>query len=390
MSSKLSIPVLALTVAGIGCGGSAEPTAESMDETSEELRLGQPKIIEVVEQENYVSDQDEVEALAHDKELVNAWGLAFNPAGPAWISSNGRGLANVYNSEGTRLLRVVVPTPKVPRHGLHKKRIKMKEPSAPTGQVFNGSDDFKKDRFIIVTEDGTVAGWQPGFQMKAVLRFVADDGAIYKGDALAQAHDGLRLYAADFHNNKVDVFDKDYNLLKLRHAFEDELIPCDFAPFNIFEYKDLLFVTYAKQDDDKEDDVAGEGNGFVDVFDTEGKLLDRLIKRGQLNSPWGVAVAPSNFGKASNKLLVGNFGNGRINAYDFAVDGLKLHAKFAGALGESPHRPLVIDGLWAVVFGPGTGGFEEDDIYFHRRSGRRNARAVRRAGRRPRRRGIDG
>jgi uncharacterized protein (TIGR03118 family) len=338
--------------------------AESTDETNEELRLGHPKIIEVVEQENYVSDQDEVEALAHDKELVNAWGLAFNPAGPAWISSNGKGLANVYNSEGTRLLRVVVPTPKVPRHWSPKKRMKMKEPSAPTGQVFNGSDDFKKDRFIIVTEDGTVAGWQPDFKMRAVLRFVADDGAIYKGNALATAHDGLRLYVADFHNNKVDVFDEHYKLLKLRHAFEDDRIPCDFAPFNIFEYKNLLFVTYAKQDEDKEDDVPGRGNGFVDVFDAEGRLLDRLIQRGQLDSPWGVAVAPSDFGRASNKLLVGNFGNGRINAYDLTMDGLKLRAKFAGALGDSPRHALVIDGLWAVVFGPGTGGFDADDIYF--------------------------
>jgi uncharacterized protein (TIGR03118 family) len=364
MSTKAWISALALAAAGIGCGGSAETTAESTDETSEELRLGHPKIIEVVEQENYVSDQDEVEALAHDKELVNAWGLAFNPDGPAWVSSNGRGLANVYNSEGTRLLRVKVPTPKVRRHWSHKKQMKMKEPSAPTGQVFNGSDDFKMDRFIIVTEDGTVAGWQRDFGMKAKLRFTADDGAIYKGNALAHAHDGLRLYVADFHNNKVDVFDDDYKLLKLRHAFEDDRIPCDFAPFNIFEYKNLLFVTYAKQDDDKEDDVPGLGNGFVDVFDAEGRLLDRLIKHGQLDSPWGVAVAPSNFGKASNKLLVGNFGNGRINAYDLTMDGFKLSAKFAGALGDSPRHALVIDGLWAVVFGLGAGGFEEDDIYF--------------------------
>ena len=113
MSTKVWISALALAAAGVGCGGAAESVAESTDDTSEELRLGHPKIIEVVEQENYVSDQDEVEALAHDKELVNAWGLAFNPAGPAWISSNGKGLANVYNSVGTRLLRVVVPTPKM-------------------------------------------------------------------------------------------------------------------------------------------------------------------------------------------------------------------------------------------------------------------------------------
>src|SRR5262249_47345522 len=158
----------------------------------------------------------------------------------------------VISDDGETLFRVNIPTPDG-----------VEPPSAPTGQVFNRiSSDFKGDAFIFVTENGTVAGWHSGFE--AVLRFTAKDEAIYKGVAIAETHRGRHLLAADFHNNKIDVFDDHYKLLDRQHDFFDDLIPCDFAPFNVFVHKNLVFVTYAKQDVNKEDDVKGPGNGFVE------------------------------------------------------------------------------------------------------------------------------
>jgi uncharacterized protein (TIGR03118 family) len=362
--------LLSLVSAGLAASCGAGPDPNGVVTEVESLRAGPTnRIAALVTQENYVSDQPGV-AEATDPELVNAWGLAFNPAGPAWVSSNGRGLSPVFDSEGNRLLRVVVPTAKGGE-----------PPSAPTGQVFNGdANSFKGDVFIFVTEDGTVSGWQPAFGTDAMLRVDrAKREAIYKGVAIAGCHGRLQLYAADFHNNRIDIFDDHYRPVRAhdehsrrdhdrRHdddRFVDRHLPDGFAPFNIIAHGDLLFVSYAKQDADGEDDVAGPGNGFVDVFDTDGNLVQRLISRGVLDSPWGMAFQPPPEGKKSERLLVGNFGDGRVNVFKLERRGDRhLRAILKGTLGTAPDQPLVIDGLWALVFGLGAGGFDADDLYF--------------------------
>jgi uncharacterized protein (TIGR03118 family) len=174
-------------------------------------------------------------------------------------------------------------------------------------------------------------------------------GAIYKGVAIGSTTSGDFLYAANFHAGTIDVFDKDFHATTLAGPFSDPNIPAGFAPFNIENLEGQLYVTYAKQDADKEDDVAGQGLGFVDVFDTNGHFLQRVATRGQLNAPWGLAFAPADFGRFSNDLLVGNFGNGRINAYRRQGG----HFHFVGQLRGLDGKRIMIDGLWALRFGSG-------------------------------------
>jgi uncharacterized protein (TIGR03118 family) len=216
--------------------------------------------------------------------------------------------------------------------------------SAPTGQVFNDSaDDFKGDKFIVDTEDGTLAGWQDG--KKAVLRVDQSSDSGYKG--LALVHDGkkARLVAANFHKGTVDVFDANYKPVK-NAGFEDADIPAGFAAFNVAALNDQVYITYAKQDKDKGDDVHAPGNGYVSVFDTDGSFVKRLISQGKLNSPWGLAIAPDSWGDLAGMLLVGNFGDGAIHAYDPETGDL------VATLTNQKGHTLHLDGLWAIVVGP--------------------------------------
>jgi uncharacterized protein (TIGR03118 family) len=174
--------------------------------------------------------------------------------------------------------------------------------------------------------------------------------AIYKGLAIAQTQDGARLYAADFHGAKIDVFDEQFAPVQQAGAFTDAALPDGYAPFDIQELQGLLYVAYAKQDADAEDEVAGAGLGFVDVYDTSGNLLKRLISQGELNAPWGLALAPRGFGGFGGDLLVGNFGDGMINAYN------PRSGEFEGRLMNEDGNPIQIDGLWALRFGNGVFG----------------------------------
>lgn len=374
-----SIQVLgiSLTIAAIGCGGqtTAPPTSNTppsvpagtsggtppVSSVLEALMAetkGHPAIEGTVKQENIVSDQAGM-AKAMDPVLKNAWGLAFNPSGPAWVSANGSGTSQVYDDSGKVLLSVTIPPPK---GGM--------PPSAPTGQVFNrqASSAFSGDLFIFATEDGTIAAWQKSNGTTAVLR--ADNSAsmaIYKGVAIASPLTQLgrvQLYAADFHNNEIDVFDDQYMPVTSPGSFTDPDLPAGFAPFNVRGVGPLLLVSYAKQDEAAEDDVKGPGNGFVDVFSAEGFFLQRLISGGQLDSPWGMLFAPDK-DRASVDIAIGNFGDGMINIYNLSVKDLRVDARWEGALGDaSSGKPLVIDGLWALEFGSGQSGFEADEIYF--------------------------
>lgn len=304
-------------------------------------------------QHNLVSDGS-VPVDHTDPSLVNAWGIAFNPFGPVWMADNGSGVSTLYDGTGNPIPLVVgIPSPTNPNGG-----------GNPTGIVFNGSGGFTvssgtssgPSRFIFATEDGVIAGWAPNVNQTLAIRVIphADTAVtsttpVYKGLALSAGGNGSLLYAADFHNNKIDVFDSTFKLVTTLPvgAFTDLKIPAGFAPFGIQAINGDIYVSYAMQDAARHDDVKGKGFGFVNVFDPNGVLIKRVASRGNLNAPWGMALAPAGFGKLSNRLLVGNFGDGRINAYDPAT------GEFAGQLKASHGTPIEIDGLWGLAFGNG-------------------------------------
>ena len=281
-----------------------------------------------------VSDQPGVAAQT-DPNLVNAWGLTSGPTTPWWVSDNGTDKSTLYRgSDGLPQALVVAVA------------------GGPTGTVFNPTTGFVlptggKALFIFDSEDGKVRAWNgaQGTNSKMVADRSSVD-AIYKGLAFADTSAGPRLYAADFHNARVDVFDGSFGLVP--GGFVDPSLPSGYAPFGIQTIGDRVFVTYAKQDADAEDEVAGQSLGFVDVFSTAGDLLGRVAQHGQLNAPWGLALAPSSFGRFAGDLLVGNFGDGQINAYEELPNG---HFAHRGELRSAGGGSISIDGLWALQFG---------------------------------------
>jgi len=305
-----------------------------------------------------VSDQPGVAAIT-DPHLVNAWGIALNPnAGAFWVASNAKDLSLLYRGDvnGSAFQKVSL---EVATHV-----------GSPTGEVFNGTTDFQigpssssvPATFIFASESGAVSAWNTNIPSSpstdAVVQFQASDGAIYKGIALANNGSGNFLYLADFHNNKIDVLNGSFQLTTLSGSFTDTHLPQGYAPFNVAAINGKLYVTYAQQDSTAEDDVAGKGHGFIDVFDLNGNFQKRLVTRGVLNSPWGMVIAPASFGTFSNDLLVGNFGNGQINAFDPTT------GAFKGRLTESPGHPVVIDGLWGLTFGNGVSAGDGTTLYF--------------------------
>jgi len=262
---------------------------------------------------------------------------------------------------------VAVPAPAAPPAGL--------VPGA-SGIVFNGGTSFVVSSgttsgpaaFIFSTEDGTISGWSPAVDRTHAIRtvdnFGGGSGAVYKGLALASSSQSQQeLFATNFRSGRVDVFDTSFQPVQTsRFAFVDPFIPRGFAPFGIATIQGDLLVTYAKQNATRDADVAGPGNGFVDVFNTDGRLLHRVATRGALNSPWGLVVAPPTFGAFAGDLLVGNFGNGRIHAFKMDADGDS--SRFAGTLENAGDRPLVIDGLWALQFGNGGTAGPASTLFF--------------------------
>ncbi len=282
-----------------------------------------------------------------DPKLVNPWGIAFGPTTPIWISDNKTGFSTLYNGAGQPFpigspLQVTIPPPSGGQ-----------PPSAPTGIVFNSGTDFAGSHFIFATEDGTIAAWTSG---STAIREVDNSasGAVYKG--LARV--GGMLYGANFNSGKVDVFNSNFAPITVPGGFTDPNLPSGYAPFNVQNINGLLYVTFAKQDAGKHDDVSGPGNGFVDIFDTNGVLQKRLISNGALNSPWGLALAPAGFGSFGGDLLVGNFGDGTINAFDPA------NGTFLGALKDANGNPIVNEGLWGLAFGNGAQGTSTTALYF--------------------------
>jgi uncharacterized protein (TIGR03118 family) len=310
-------------------------------------------------QHNLVSDLQGA-AITTDLRLKNPWGIAFSSSGPFWISDNATGVATVYTGQATPFpnsqtpLKVTVPPP-----------TGSTATSAPTGIVFNGTKNFVVSSggksgpavFIFATEDGTISGWNPNVNGGAAILKVDNSasGAVYKGLAMFTSNSGNFLYATDFHNNAVTMFDSNFNLVT---SFTDTSLPAGFAPFGIANIHGLLYVTFAMQKaPENHDDQAGFGNGFVDVFSPGGGLIRQFAAGGPLNSPWGLAFA-SDFGAFSNALLVGNFGDGAINAFDFES------GNFLGQLGDQRGLPLFIDGLWSLAFGNGGLGGNPNVLYF--------------------------
>jgi uncharacterized protein (TIGR03118 family) len=302
-------------------------------------------------QHNLVSD---IAGLADhtDINLRNPWGISFSASSAFWVSDNHSGLSTLYNSSGTPQSLVVNIPP--PANGA--------PPAAPTGTIFNSTTNFPvagttPARFIFATEDGTISGWASGTD--AVLKVdKSASGAVYKGLASGSSGGNNYLYAADFHGGNIDVYDANYNPVTLAGTFADATIPAGFAPFNIQNIKGELFVTYAAQDGDKHDDVPGPGYGYVNVFDTAGHLLRRFASTGVLDSPWGVALTPSGFGAFPNAMLIGNFGDGRINAFDAAT------GTWLGTVNNTNGLPVTIQGLWALAFGNGGNGGDTHTLYF--------------------------
>ncbi len=306
------------------------------------------------QQINLVSDVAGL-AATQDPNLVNPWGLTASGTSPWWVADNGTGVSTLYNGAGQKLsLVVTVPPP-----------LGSPPPSTPTGIVFNGSSDFQVGpnqpaRFIFVTEDGTISGWNPGANpTNAILKVSNAGSAIYKGATLAQANGANYLYVANFFNGSVDVFDKNYVQVPVPPgAFTDPNLPDGFAPFNVQNISGNVFVTFAKQSDNKHDEVDGPGLGFVDAFDSNGVLLQRLRSGHWMNAPWGVALAPAGFGKLSGKLLVGQFGSGEIASFD------PINGNFQGLLRGLHGQPLEIEGLWALRFGNGANAGPLNTLFF--------------------------
>ena len=331
------------------------------------------------QQINLVSDQPGM-ALNLDPTLVNAWGISAAPnSGAFWVSANGTGLSELYlgdvnGSAISQPFKVTIPGGK------------------PTGQVFNinqpmmgtgNSTDFSvtdgtnsgASVFLFASETGAITGWHPGvgtpmptpfgpLSTTAEVGFQATDGAIYTGLAAGDVGTTHFLYAADFHNGKIDVIDGQFHKLALGvngfDTFTDRKLRDGFAPFNVQNLGGKLYVTYAQQDAARDGgSVAGQGNGFVDVFDTSGHLLQRVATHGHLNAPWGVAIAPAGFGSFGGDLLVGNFGDGHINAYD-----PKHHFSFDGQLRGVDRMPITISGLWGLQFGNGASAGDANSLYF--------------------------
>jgi uncharacterized protein (TIGR03118 family) len=292
-------------------------------------------------QTNLVSDIPGM-AKTTDPNLVNPWGVSFNPVSPFWVSDNGTGLATLYDGAGD-IIPLVVTVP--PPGG-----------AAPTGQVFNSSSSFNGDLFIFATEGGTITGWRGALGTTAETLFPGT-GGVYKGLAIATTPNGTYLYATDFHNNSINVV-PGTGAPSLSGTFTDPTLPAGYAPFNIQNIGGKLYVTYAVQDAAKHDDVPGPGHGIVDVFDLQGNLLQRLISNGPLNSPWGMAIAPAGFGNFGNDLLVGNLRDGTINAFDPTT------GSFLGQLDGANGMPLINLGLWDLTFGNGGNGGSKSDLYF--------------------------
>jgi len=319
-----------------------------------------PSTAQFYTQNNLVSDGPSVPAECIDPNLVNAWGLDASATSPWWVSDNGTSKTSLYP---VNTISPPLPAPPCPSSFLFFAVPGASGPGAPTGLVANNGTGFvvtttitASARFILSSEDGTISVFN-GSSLLAVPVNNSASGAVYKGLAIAiGTATGDFLYATNFHASTVDVFNSTFTQVNSTlplGAFTDPNIPAGYAPFGIQNLNGVIYVTYALQDAAKHDDVAGKGHGFVNAFDTGGTLLNRVASKGRLNSPWGLALAPPNFGLFSGDLLIGNQGDGKINAFDPGAQRGNGEYENRGQLHSTDGPPLVIDRLWGLAFGHG-------------------------------------
>ena len=317
-------------------------------------------------QTNLISNLKTVGAQVVDPNLKNPWGLAMSPTSPLWVANNATGTATVYriNVGGTTVTKVPVTVT------LPGGRASTGDGPSPTGQVFNPTNGFVVTSpagsgpamFIFSAEAGQISAWSPvadpitAGASTAQVEF-SSPTAVYKGLTIASTDDGTFLYASNFHDGTVDVFNSNFQLVHLPGDFQDPALPAGYAPFGIQAIRNFIYVTYALQNADKHDDVSGAGHGFIDIYTKEGFLVKRLVSGGDLNSPWGLTLAPGAFGRFSAKLLVGNFGDGLIHGYT------RFSGQPKGALLDEHGQPIQIDDLWALRFGTDTTGGERTLLF---------------------------
>jgi uncharacterized protein (TIGR03118 family) len=308
---------------------------------------------------NLISDQAGTADLT-DPNLVNGWGIAISAASPFWICDGGTGLSTVYTASATAFsisaTKAAIPPSS---SGANKVCTGIIANSVTTGFLV-GPAPGRSPNFIFATEGGTISGWASAVDPLNAQMAIDNSatGAVYKGLAQVGAPTS-QIYAANFKSGAIEVYDANWKPVTLAAgAFTDPAVPAGFAPFNIQNLGGKLYVTYAKQGATKVFDSPGVGNGYVDVYDASGKLLQHLAEKGNLNSPWGVQLAPASFGRFGGALLVGNFGDGMINAYD------QTTGAWLGTLTDATGKNLVIDGLWGLQFGNGGSGGDVNSLYF--------------------------
>lgn len=303
---------------------------------------------------NLVSDGS-VAAVTVDPALINPWGISYSPAGPFWVSDNNAGVSTLYDGAGNKVgLTVNIPAAGGGSGG------------TATGQVYNSdAAAFKITKagltgssvFLFDSEDGTISGWAPS--VDGVNAIIAVDNstsaAVYKGLAIGIRKGHSFLYATNFFAGDVEMYDANFKLLK---TFTDPTIPAGYAPYNVQNLGGTLFVTYAKQDATKHDSVSGPGLGYVDAFNLKGGFIRRVVSQGALNAPWGLDIAPAGFGALAGSLLVGNFGDGWINAYDPTTGAYK------GPITNASGFPIAIRSLWGLINGNGGSGGAANTVYF--------------------------
>jgi len=281
-----------------------------------------------------------------DPQLSNPWGIAFVPGQAFWVSNNNGGTSTLYDDQGNKQ-SLVVTIPGASTNPCN--------PGCPTGIVANTSTDFGGGFFIFDSEDGIVTSWTASTSAAIVVDNSAA-GAVYKGLALVSNSGGNFLLAANFNSGKIDVFDRNFNPAQLSGSFTDPTLPAGFAPHGVHVINNQVYVTYGQQDAAKHDPVPGAGAGQVDIFDVNGNFIKTFATGGTLNAPWGVVTASASFGEFSNDILVGNFGDGTINAFDST-------GKSLGQVEDTNGKPIVNPGLWDMVFGAGGTG-DPNTLYF--------------------------
>jgi len=341
---------------GNGSGNPYNPMSTTPPPTS---TTPPPAVSSVFSATDLVTDSGS--AAAHvDPHLINGWGIAFNPKGFVWVADQGTSTSTLYDGQGVpQSLVVTVPAPAGGGN------------AGPTGIVFNGTQDFKVTQngasgvaaFIFVGTGGTVSGWSPSVNGTQAITMVdtAASGApsAYTGLAQSSYASVNYLYAADFRNNRVDVYDPSWKKVTLPGgSFTDPNLPAGYGPYGIQAIGNRIYVTYAQHAPSGPRANRGPGLGIIDVFDTSGAMLNRFATGGPLNAPWGVAQAPANFGSFGNMLLVGNFGDGKINVYD-PSSGAQV-----GTLSKADKTPIVIDGVWGIAFGNGINGQPTNTLFY--------------------------